>query len=137
MTARSIAAMRRSRFLRFLAVGVVNTLVGYLLFAALIALGAPPLSGVMASTALGALFNFGSIGHLVFRNTDVALLPRFLGVYAGQCAVNSGLLMMLGVLGLGSLLAQLLLIPWLAVGTYLAMRHFVYRNVPDAASAGE
>ena len=137
MIARSIEAMRHSRFLRFLAVGVVNTLVGYILFAALIALGAPPLSAVMAATALGALFNFGSIGHLVFRNTDIALLPRFLGVYAGQCAVNSGLLMMLGVLGLGPLLAQLLLVPWLAVGTYLAMRYLVYRNVPGAIDAGE
>ncbi len=137
MIARSIAAMRHSRFLRFLAVGVVNTLVGYLLFAAFIALGAPPLSAAMASTALGALFNFGSIGHLVFRNADVALLPRFLGVYAGQYAVNGGLLTGLGAMGIAPLLAQLLSIPWLAVGTYFAMRHFVYRNVPDAADAGE
>lgn len=118
-------------FLRFLAIGVVNTLVGYALYVAFLAAGATMWVAVMASTALGALFNFGSIGIVVFRNADPLLLPRFLGVYVAQCAVNSAALWLLGRLGLGPYLAQFLLLPMLATGTYLAMRHWVFRVVPS------
>jgi putative flippase GtrA len=112
--------------LRFLIVGVGNTLVGYALFAALLTLGASPLVAVAGSTALGALFNFASIGIIVFRNADPLLLPRFLGVYVGQCAVNALALSALARLGLTPLLAQFVLLPFLATGTFLAMRHWVF-----------
>ncbi len=113
-------------FLRFLLVGVVNTGVGYGLFALMLLATGRPLLAVAAATALGALFNFLSIGMVVFRNADPMLLPRFLSVYAGQCAVNSGALMALGAAGLNPYLAQFLLLPPLAIGTYLAMRHLVF-----------
>ena len=120
------------RFIRFLAVGVMNTGIGYALFAAFILGGASTYVAVAASTALGALFNFGSIGVLVFASKDVTLLPKFLGVYVGQCAINSALLSLLALAGLGALLGQLLLLPFLATGTYLAMRRWVF---PDPLPA--
>ena len=128
MVLRQLLAMR---FVRFLGVGVLNTAIGYALFAAFVLAGAPMLAAVAASTALGALFNFGSIGVLVFASKDMTLLPRFLAVYVGQCAVNALLLAGLARLGLGPLLAQLLLLPLLASGTYLTMRHWVF---PDRAA---
>lgn len=118
-------------FVRFLGVGVLNTVIGYALFAAFVLAQAPTLVAVAASTALGALFNFGSIGVLVFASKDVTLLPRFLAVYVAQCAVNALLLAGLAQLGLGPLMAQLLLLPLLASGTYLAMRYWVF---PDRAA---
>jgi putative flippase GtrA len=118
------------RFVRFLGVGVLNTAIGYALFAAFVLAGAPVLAAVAASTALGALFNFASIGIIVFANTKARLLPRFLGVYVGQCAVNALLLGWLATLGLNPLLAQLLLLPLLASGTYLAMRQWVFSDQP-------
>lgn len=117
-------------FLRFLAVGVGNTLVGYALYAAFLAAGASIVIAVVAATALGALFNFGSIGVIVFRNADPLLLPRFLAVYVAQCAVNSAALWLLGGLGLGPYLAQFILLPFLATGTFLAMRSWVFRVAP-------
>ena len=119
------------RFIRFLGVGVMNTLIGYALFAAFIYGGASPLTAIIASTAIGALFNFGSIGVIVFASKDMTLLPRFLAVYVGQCAVNLVLLAGLAKAGLGPLLAQFLLLPLMATGTYLAMRHWVF---PDQAA---
>jgi putative flippase GtrA len=113
-------------FFRFLGVGVINTGVGYALFAAMLFAGLPSLAAAAAATALGALFNFGSIGILVFRQADPGLLPRFLAVYVGQYGVNAAGLALLGAGGLGPLAAQALLVPLLATGTFLAMRHWVF-----------
>jgi putative flippase GtrA len=128
----SLRALVAVPFVRFLGVGVFNTALGYALFAAFVLIGAPTLMAVMASTALGALFNFGSIGVIVFASKDMTLLPRFLAVYVGQCAINALLLIGLAMLRLEPLLAQLLLLPLLASGTYLAMRHCVF---PDRAQS--
>lgn len=120
--------MRDRLFLRFLLTGLVNTAVGYALFAALLLSGARPLLAVAMATALGALFNFLSIGIVVFRNADVMLLPRFLAVYVVQCCVNSAALSALAAIGVGPLIGQLLLLPPLAIGTFLAMRSMVFRT---------
>lgn len=127
----NLRALFAQRFVRFLGVGVINTAIGYALFSAFILSGAMPLAAVAASTALGALFNFGSIGVIVFASKDVTLLPRFLGVYIGQCTVNTLLLEGLAQLGLGPLLGQFLLLPLLATGTYMAMRHWVFIDPPQ------
>ena len=116
------------RFLRFLVVGVLNTGVGYALFAVMILGGSGPFAAAAGATALGALFNFQSIGGLVFRRRELRLLPRFLAVYVGQCGANIVMLAALGGIGLGPLLAQFLLLPFLATGTYLAMQSFVFRD---------
>ena len=87
------------------------------------------------ATALGAAFNFGSIGIIVFRNADVMLLPRFLSVYVAQCAINTALLHGLEGIGLRPLLAQFLLLPLLASGTYLAMKNWVFAETSAAKAA--
>lgn len=120
--------MRDRLFLRFLLTGLVNTAVGYALFAALLLSGARPLLAVAMATALGALFNFLSIGIVVFRNADVMLLPRFLAVYVVQCGVNSAALSALAAIGVGPLIGQFLLLPPLAIVTFLAMRSMVFRQ---------
>lgn len=124
----ALASILTPRFLRFLAVGVLNTGVGYALFSAMILCGSGPAAAAAGSTALGAMFNFQSIGGLVFRQRELRLLPRFLGVYVGQCGANILMLGALGGIGIGPLLAQFLLLPFLATGTYLAMQSFVFRD---------
>lgn len=116
------------RWIRFLLVGVVNTAFGYILFAAFVLGGAPRFWAVLGMTALGAIFNFRSIGHLVFARSDVTLLPRFLGVYAGQCVVNTIALAELSEIGFSPLIGQAILVPFLAAGVYLAMQTLVFRE---------
>lgn len=120
------------RWLRFILVGVLNTAVGYLLFAIFILAGAPKLWAVIGATAIGALFNFRSIGHLVFARSELHLLPRFLGVYAGQCAVNALALELLARVGFTPLVGQAILVPFLAAGVYFAMQAFVFRELRPA-----
>jgi putative flippase GtrA len=116
------------RWVRFLLVGLVNTAFGYFVFAMLILLGAPRLWAVIGATALGALFNFRSIGRHVFDRSDITFLPRFLGVYAGQCAVNVGALALLAKAGFSPLVGQAILVPFLAVAVYFAMQTLVFRD---------
>jgi putative flippase GtrA len=114
------------RFLTFLVVGGLNAAVGYGIFAALILLGLPTPAAVILGTILGVLFNFLSTGRLVFRNSAPGLLPRFLAVYAVQMGLNVAALEVLERAGVPPLVGGALLLPPLAVFTYLAMRRFVY-----------
>lgn len=120
---------RLPRWLRFILVGGLNTAFGYLLFAIFILAGAPKFWAVIGMTALGALFNFRSFGHLVFSRSELGLLPRFLGVYAGQCVINSVALDGLAQAGFTPLAGQAILVPFLAAGVYIAMQTFVFREL--------
>ena len=63
-----VASLLRLRFVRFLLIGVVNTIFGYSIFAAMfLATGQPELS-IIVATAIGVLFNFMSTGRVVFGN---------------------------------------------------------------------
>lgn len=117
------------RFVTFLAVGGLNTLVGYAIFAGLTLLGAGHVTAVIGATILGLLFNFQSIGRIVFASKDVRLLPRFGAVYVVQAVSNLGLLQLATAAGLSSLIAEALTLPVLAVLTYVLMHRFVFTLV--------
>jgi putative flippase GtrA len=114
------------RFVTFLAVGGVNTLIGYGLFAVLILLGLPTAAAAIVGTILGVLFNFFSTGGIVFKNQARRLLPRFIAVYIVQMAINVAALRALEAAGLHPLVAGALVLPPLAVFTYFALRRFVF-----------
>lgn len=73
--------MKNNKFIRFIIVGVLNTIVGYSLFTFFIFLNIHYSLAVLFSTILGVLFNFKSIGKLVFESSDNSLIYRFVGVY--------------------------------------------------------
>lgn len=114
------------RFIVFLAVGGLNTVVGYTIFLVIVLAGLGATAAAAGATILGALFNFKSIGHLVFANSERRLLPRFLMMYAVQCGANLGLLELAGRADVPVLVAEAFILPLLAVGSFLAMRRFVF-----------
>lgn len=114
------------QFARFVAVGLLNTLFGYAIFAALTLIGLGPAAAVVCGTILGVLFNFQSFGRLVFGGAGARLLPRFVAVYAVQAGVNIGLLHWVVGAGVPVLLAQAVVLPPLVVMNYLLMRRFVF-----------
>ncbi len=116
----------RRQFLMFLAVGGLNTLVGYAIFAALVLTGASPTMAAIGATVLGVLFNFGSTGRVVFGSRDIWLLPRFVAVYALHALANIGLLRLAGSARITALAAEIVILPVLAVASFLLMRRFVF-----------
>lgn len=118
------------RFVLFLAVGGLNTLVGYGFFVAFHMFGLTPTPAVICATIAGVLFNFLSTGRIVFASQGIDRLPRFLAVYAVQCAANLLMLHALVAAGLSILFAEAIVIALLAVATYVAMKKFVFVDAP-------
>ncbi len=113
------------RFIRFLAVGGLNTLVGYAIFATLILLGLSIPAAIVLGTMLGVLFNYVSTGGIVFRDRP-GRLWRFAAVYVVQMGLNIAGVTALEHAGIHPLIAGFLLLPVLVVLTFLAMRRFVF-----------
>jgi len=120
--------LRAHRFLRFLVVGALNTAVGYGLFLAALAIAPTPFMALVASTILAILFNFRTIGELVFGVRDHRLLARFFGVYAIVFAYNSFGLAALQGGGFRPWLCGLMLLPGSVVISYLLNHKFVFRG---------
>src|SRR5471030_2606365 len=56
------------KFIRFILVGILNTVFGYSAFALFVFLGLHYTAAVFFATILGILFNFKTFGKLVFKN---------------------------------------------------------------------
>ena len=129
--AATLSSAEAVRFGRFLLVGLLNTAVGYALFALFLLASDSTLVAAVGSTVLGALFNFRSIGALVFGDRN-GVLGRFLTVYAVQCLANIALLRLAAAAGVGPLIAEILILPLLAVASFLAMRGLVFARESGA-----
>jgi GtrA-like protein. len=76
-------------------VGAVNTLFSYLVYAALILIGAHYTLATLISTILGVIFNFFTTGRIVFRSMDNKRFVMFTLVYVFTYLVNILLLSLL------------------------------------------
>lgn len=113
---------------RFLAVGVVNTAVGYGIYALAVLAGAPPQLALILQFVLGALWNFQMHARLVFAVRGWSRLPAYIGAYALIYGGNALALRLVMAQGVGALLAQLLILPfvvaasWLLIGQVMGYR---------------
>lgn len=78
----------QNQFLRFLAVGVLNTAFGYGLFAFFLAINLHYSLALALATVLGVLFNFKTFGSLVFKSHDNRKIFRFVLVYVVVYSIN-------------------------------------------------
>ena len=115
------------KVLRFVVVGAMNTMFGYLVFACLTVLGCPDLLSVPAAMAVGVIFNFLTYGRLVFASLDTRRLPRFIVGYLCIYACNLFGLRVLERLGLNAYSAQAVLVFPLAVLAYFVNDRWVFR----------
>lgn len=114
------------RFARYIVVGLLNTGFGYLAFVGFLHLGGPLWLSVAGSTVSALAFNFVSYGKLVFAQTSLHLIPRYLIFYALLGSLNFVLLRLLDMSGIPPAWGQALLLPVLAVCGYLGFNHFVF-----------
>lgn len=115
-----------TRFLKFLAVGVLNTLFGYSLYALLIFIGLEVSLAILLGTIVGVLFNFKTTGTLVFGSRDNRKLFRFVGVYTLLYFVNVAGVKTLMAAGLNSYLAGAVLLAPMAILSFLLNRKLVF-----------
>jgi putative flippase GtrA len=121
------------RFIRFLFVGVLNTLFGYSVFALFILANFHYSLAALLSTVCGILFNFKTTGRLVFGNRDNSLLLRFFGVYGISYVVGVSLLKLSDTFGWNLLIAAAVLMPPMAVFSYTLNRVLVFERLSGPA----
>ncbi len=117
------------RFLRFLVVGVVNTGVGYLLYALLYLLTPlGPQRALLAAFWLGVLWNYVTTSRFVFGARGFGRLPHYVACYLVVYLMNAKALHLMVAAGLDPLLAQALLTPAAAVMTFVLMSVVMMRG---------
>lgn len=125
-----LIAIRRWKerlFVRFLAVGLLNTLFGYGVFGLLVVAGLAPEVALLIATVLGVLFNFVTTGRMVFASRDWRRLPFFAAIYGITYLVNLAGLRGLMVLGVGPLIAQAILLPLVVLLSFALNKLLVFR----------
>ncbi|MCL2335252.1 MAG: GtrA family protein [Endomicrobia bacterium] len=117
------------QFISFLFVGALNTVFGYSMYALFIFLGLKYPVAVLFSTILGVLFNFKTIGVLVFKNGDNRLILRFFAVYAIIYVLNvAGLALLKSAGSQNMYINGLILVLPLALLSFFLNKKFVFER---------
>lgn len=118
------------KFVRFLFVGAINTVFGYLMYAIFISTPLPQWAALFCAYVCGVLWNFKTTGTLVFKNGDNKLIFKFIGTYVFTYFVNLFCLKTLLHFGLNKYLAQFILVFPIAVLSFILFRMFVFKELP-------
>jgi len=118
-----------NKFIRFILVGILNTGFGVGMYCLLVFLSVPYWWATLISTILGVLFNFKTIGILVFENRDNSLIFRFILCYTLAYILNIGILyVFIEHIGLNGYWGGILATPFVATFSFLFQKMFVYRK---------
>jgi len=118
------------QFAKFLAVGLLNTLFGYTVFAGLVLAGLAPMPALVITYVVGILFNYFTTGRFVFGHAGAGALLRFIAAYGVIYLFNVALYRAVEAMGAGPLLAQALCLPVVAVFSFVLFKFRVFRDPP-------
>ena len=115
------------RGIRFLLVGGLNTIFGFAVFSIIVCLGGQTWHALLGGNLMGIVFNFLTIGGVVFCDISLRRLPRFALTYLGLLSLN---LILIGQLTsafqLDRITTQALLTAPMAILSYLIVSKFVF-----------
>jgi len=120
--------MLKHEFIRFILVGVLNTIFGYSIYALFIFIGFNFVIASFFATIIGILFNFQTIGRLVFQAHDNRLIFRFFMVYGIVFLFGIIFIWLLKLIGLNNYIAGLITLFPNAIISYLLNKFYVYRR---------
>lgn len=129
-TYKTIKTLFNYGFIKYIGVGVINTVFGYGIYATLVFIKLPYLVALFLATIAGIVFNYFTFGRIVF-NTKHGwfVFGKFLLSYSIVYVINSLLLSRLtGYYSFNAYSAQLLCIFPSIVISWLLMRFWVYKN---------
>ena len=123
------AYLADSKFIKFLLVGLLNTIFGYSVYALFIFLNFHYSVAAFLSTILGVLFNFKTTGKLVFNNSNNKLIFKFIAVYVFTYLLNISLLTIFNFMNINMYLAGALLLLPVAIIAFMLNRRLVFKEV--------
>jgi putative flippase GtrA len=119
--------MLRGSFVRFLAVGFINTLFSYGVYVALLSLGVSYIYANLVALVAGILFSFRTQGRFVFYNREKSLFGRFVFCWALVYVGNILFIRLMMQFGFDPYVGGAMAIPLIAIVSYLGQRYFVFR----------
>ena len=124
------------QFARFIAIGMLNTAVGYLIYAAGVLAGLRPEMALLGAFVFALLFNYLTHARLVFRRTGFAVFMRFVAAYVVIYVINVFALRLMLTLVASSLLAQAIVLPFVVICTFAIFRLAVFRSTNSSPRRG-
>lgn len=116
------------KFQKFILVGVLNTLIGYSLFAIFLYMGLVYPLAVFLATVLGVIFNFKTIGFLVFGHQGYSKLRHFILVYVFLYFLNVFGLWFFEQIGLDNkYISSAILLAPLALISFVLNKKYVFK----------
>lgn len=126
MTRFNRTTFKNSYFARFLIVGLLNSLFGYSIFALMLFIGIHYAIATLTATILGVLFNFKTLGMLVFDNAKNSLIVKFILVYTVTYLINIACLKVFSMLSIDLYLAGFITLAPMALLTFIMNKRFVF-----------
>jgi len=116
------------QFSKFLVVGLINTVIGYSIFTLLTFMGNGPSVALLLTYVIAVQINYITTGRLVFSNASFSAFVPFIMAYVVIYCVNLIFLHTLMHWHISQLLAQAILLPFLAPLSFLIFRNSVFRK---------
>jgi len=118
------------KLVKFLGVGLINTLVGYSIYAILIAANISYFLALFVATITGVTFNYFSIGRLVFKSSGgLVIYGKFIATYVLIYFVNAiGLELIIKNLDANPYLGQVLCVPPSVLLSWILMNYWVFKR---------
>ena len=115
---------------RFIGVGLLNTVVGYGIYGSLILLKMPYLAALLIATIMGVIFNYFSIGRLVFKaRGGLIVFGKFIAAYSLVYGINATALdVLIKHFQFNPYMGQALCVPLSVLMSWLLMNYWVYKK---------
>ena len=107
------------QLLKFLVIGVFNTLFGYAVYALLVLVGIPEQPALGAAYIIGVTWNYFTHAKLVFGAKGYKRMPAYFAAYLFLYLLNAFFLEQLVSAGLQPLLAQAMIVPFAAAISFV------------------
>lgn len=115
------------RFIRFIFTGVLNTVVGLLIYSMLILLNVEIWLALLIPMVTGVFFNYLTISKIAFNKIDTKNFIKFIFSYLLIYFLNYGLLKLLNSQIHNTILSQVLLLPIISISSYTILSKIVYK----------
>lgn len=102
---------------------------GYSIFAGLVLIGFSTSKALILNYVIAVPLNFLTTGKFVFDSFRLQPLARFIFVYVLIFIINWSALRLAMNLGIGELLAQAVIVPFMAILSFLIFKYAVFRRL--------
>jgi putative flippase GtrA len=126
----SLTGLYAHKIIKFLTVGILNTIFGYVIYAGLLFSGSPYLIALLFATLVGVVFNYFSFGNIVFNGGSSWLIfLKFSTTYALIYVLNAvGLSALISYFLLSPYIAQVFCVPPSVLTSWLLMNYWVFKR---------